>query len=53
MSIKHDVKDLNLADAGREAIERADKQIPVLCLIREHFEREQPLKGITFAACFS
>ncbi|BCM90074.1 adenosylhomocysteinase [Abditibacteriota bacterium] len=51
MSIQHDVKDLKLADAGREAIEWADRQMPVLRLIRERFEREQPLKGVTLAAC--
>ena len=47
MSIQHDVKDLALADAGRDAIEWADNQIPVLSLIRERFVREQPLKGVT------
>ena len=51
MSIQHDVKDLNLADAGREAIEWADRQMPVLRLIRERFEREKPLEGVTLAAC--
>lgn len=51
MCIQHDVKDLNLADAGREDIEWADRQMPVLRLIRERFEREKPLEGVTLAAC--
>lgn len=51
MSIQYDIKDLALADAGRDAIEWADRQMPVLSLIRERFEREQPLKGVRLAAC--
>src|SRR4028118_721838 len=47
----YDVKDLKLADQGKEAIEWADRQMPVLGLIRERFEKEQPLKGVTLAAC--
>jgi adenosylhomocysteinase len=47
----YDVKDLSLADQGKEAIEWADRQMPVLGLIRERFEKEQPLKGLTLAAC--
>ena len=50
LSIQHDVKDLALADAGRDAIEWADKQMPVLSLIRERFERERPLEGVRLAA---
>ncbi len=44
MSIQYDVKNLGLADAGRDAIEWADRQMPVLSLIRERFGREQPQK---------
>ena len=51
MAKEYDVKDLALADEGREAIEWADRQMPVLQLIRERFEKEQPLKGVTLAAC--
>ncbi len=51
MSVQYDVKDLGLADAGRDAIEWADRQMPVLSLIRQRFEREQPLKGVRLAAC--
>jgi len=50
-TVEHDVKDRGLADAGRDAIEWADKQMPVLSLIRERFERERPLEGVRLAAC--
>ena len=49
--MKHDVKDLRLAAQGRDRIEWADQQMPVLRLIRERFAKEKPLKGITLAAC--
>jgi adenosylhomocysteinase len=47
----YDVKDLALADEGRDAIEWADRQMPVLRLIRERFEREKPLAGVRLGAC--
>jgi adenosylhomocysteinase len=47
----YDVADLSLADAGQARIEWADAQMPVLAQIRERFEREKPLAGITIAAC--
>ncbi len=47
----YDVKDLSLADAGKRRIEWADREMPVLRSIRERFEREQPLKGLTAVAC--
>ncbi|MFN8619436.1 MAG: adenosylhomocysteinase [Chloroflexota bacterium] len=47
----HDVTDLGLADEGVRRIEWAEREMPVLRLIRERFEREQPLKGIRLAAC--
>ena len=49
--IDHDVKDLNLATAGRYKIEWAESQMPVLLLIRERFAREQPLRGMRMSAC--
>ena len=49
--VQHDVKDLGLADAGVDRIEWAAREMPVIRLIREHFEREQPLKGLRVAAC--
>ena len=47
----HDVADLSLADAGQARIEWADRHMPVLRLIRERFERERPLEGLTLGAC--
>jgi adenosylhomocysteinase len=46
-----DVKDLGLASKGRERIEWAAGEMPVLALIRERFEKERPLEGVRIAAC--
>jgi adenosylhomocysteinase len=46
-----DIADPALAEAGQARIEWADAQMPVLRTIRERFERERPLDGITVAAC--
>src|SRR5215813_12432992 len=46
-----DVKDLNLATAGRKRIEWAEREMPVLRLIRERFEQERPLEGKRLVAC--
>ena len=47
----HDVTDLGLASEGVRRIEWAEREMPVLRLIRERFEREQPLAGIRIGAC--
>ncbi len=46
-----DVKDLSLAPMGRERIEWAAGEMPVLALIRERFEKERPLEGVRIGAC--
>jgi adenosylhomocysteinase len=46
-----DVSDLGQAVTGRERIEWAGGEMPVLALIRERFEKERPLDGIRIAAC--
>lgn len=46
-----DIKDISLADAGRDRILWADRDMPVLASIRERFERERPLEGIRIGAC--
>ncbi len=51
MPTDHDIKDLNLAPAGRLRIEWAEREMPVLRLIRERFASERPLKGVRLAAC--
>ena len=49
--MESDVKDIGLAGEGKKRIEWAERDMPVLRSIRERFEKEQPLKGITLAAC--
>src|SRR5436309_5189887 len=46
-----DIKDINLAEAGKRRIEWAEREMQVLRLIREKFAAEKPLKGIRLVAC--
>jgi adenosylhomocysteinase len=46
-----DVKDPKLADMGRNRINWAENEMPVLRLIRERFQKERPLKGLRLSAC--
>ena len=46
-----DVADPALAAEGVRRIEWAEREMPVLRLIRERFEKEQPLKGMRIGAC--
>src|SRR5215204_6371811 len=50
-SIQYDIKDINLAPQGKQRIEWADREMPVLRLIRERFEKEKPLTGVKMVAC--
>ena len=50
-SIQHDIKDINLAPQGKQRIEWADREMPVLRLIRQRFEAEKPLSGVRLVAC--
>jgi len=50
-TVSHDIADLSLADAGRNRIEWAERDMPVLRLIRERFEKEKPLTGQRIVAC--
>jgi adenosylhomocysteinase len=47
----NDVRDPALAGGGRDRIEWAGAEMPVLGLIRERFEKERPLADIRIAAC--
>ncbi len=47
----YDIKDQALAEAGRQHIEWAFREMPVVGLIRERFAKEQPLKGVRISAC--
>ena len=49
--VSGDVKDLALASRGKARILWAARDMPVLRLIRERFEREKPLQGIRISAC--
>ena len=50
-AVEADVADLSLAPEGERLIEWAGREMPVLKLIRERFERERPLDGLRLAAC--
>ncbi len=47
----HDIADPGLTSSGVRRIEWADREMPVLRLIRERFERERPLAGLRIGAC--
>jgi len=47
----HDVTDLGLAAEGVRRIEWAEREMPVLRLIRERFAAERPLAGLRIGAC--
>src|SRR5205814_7276505 len=51
LSMEYDIKDINLAPQGKQRIEWADREMPVLRLIRERFEKEKPLEGVKLVAC--
>ncbi len=48
---KFDIRDPRLAEGGRRRIEWAEREMPVLRLIRERFARQRPLAGVRIAAC--
>lgn len=47
----YDIKDVKQAEGGRRRIDWAEREMPVLRLIRERFAKERPLQGIRIAAC--
>ncbi len=48
---KYDVKDITLAAMGRQRMEWAAREMPVLALIRKRFEKGKPLKGVRISGC--
>ena len=50
-SKNYDVKDIKLAEVGRQRIEWAFREMPVIGLIRKRFAKEKPLKGVRIAGC--
>jgi adenosylhomocysteinase len=49
--VKHEVKDLGLAALGKQRIEWASREMPVLRQICDRFAKEKPLAGIKISAC--
>jgi adenosylhomocysteinase len=47
----YDIKDSKLAEGGRRKIEWAEREMPVLRLIRDRFSKERPLSGMRISAC--
>ena len=47
----YDIKDPALAEVGRQRIEWAAREMPVLDIIRQRFTKEKPFKGIRISAC--
>ncbi len=46
-----DIKDINLSEKGKLRIEWAERQMPVLSLIKRRFEKVKPLEGLTVGCC--
>lgn len=49
--MKYDIKDASLADKGKLRIEWAWRNMPVLKIIKDRFEKEKPLRGVRLGAC--
>ncbi|MEL6383557.1 MAG: adenosylhomocysteinase [Cyanobacteria bacterium J06626_18] len=49
--IQHDIKDIALAAQGKQRIEWAGREMPVLRQIQDRFAQEKPLAGIRISAC--
>jgi len=49
--MEYHVKDLSLAEEGKNRIEWAERDMPVLRSIRERFSKEKPFKGLRISAC--
>ena len=50
-SMHGDVKNMSLAARGKDRIEWAAKDMPVLRLLRERFAQDMPLKGMRMSGC--
>jgi len=49
--MKHDVKDIRMAKEGEKRITWAEREMPVLRLIRNRFQKQKPFKGVRVSAC--
>src|ERR671914_670103 len=50
-SFDYDIKNIDLAPDGKRRIEWAEREMPVLRLIREKFAAELPFRGLRLVAC--
>jgi len=48
---QYDVTDLKRAAEGKKRILWADRDMPVLALIRQRFEKQKPLRGLRMGCC--
>jgi adenosylhomocysteinase len=48
---KYEIKDISLAPKGKQRIEWAGREMPVLRQIQERFAKEKPFAGIRLVAC--
>jgi adenosylhomocysteinase len=48
---KYEVKDISLAPLGKQRIEWAGREMPVLKLIHDRFLQEKPFAGLRISAC--
>lgn len=46
-----DIKDKSLAEGGRRRIDWAEREMPVLRMIKSRFKKERPLAGVRISAC--
>ncbi len=46
-----EIKDISLAPLGKQRIDWAEGDMPVLKMIRERFEKEKPFKGMRVSVC--
>jgi len=49
--IKYDIKDISLSVKGKQRIEWAGREMPVLQQIKERFAKEKPFAGLRLVAC--
>ena len=49
--MNYEIKDINLADKGKQRIEWAGREMPVLKQIQERFAKEKPFAGLRLIAC--
>ena len=49
--MNYDIKDIALGDQGKNLIQWANRDMPVLNSIKKRYKKDKPLKGVKLAAC--